>query len=386
MPTLDDIAWPRRTERLLIRRATAGDVAARWAFRRLPEVAEWLRTAWTDEATFAGWATDPANLADQLVVQVDGTVVGDAMVQLRSPWAQTEVAEQAEDVEALLAWNLDPSVQGRGYATELAEELLVITFDELGLRRVVAELFADNRPSRRLMERIGMRLENHNLRDTLHRERGWLDGMAYALLADEWRERRAGTTPARPSLDDVSWPRRTDRLLIRRATEADAAACWHYNRHPDVTEWATADEGEAAFVARWTDPDRLPVRLVVELDDTIVGDLMLKVGDAYAQPEVAEQGKGVQAEIGWTVDPAHQGRGYATEAAVDLLAVAFDELGLRRVCAECFSDNVPSWRVMEKAGMRRELASEADALHRTRGWLGSYQYALLAEEWRARRT
>ena len=38
-----------------------------------------------------------------------------------------------------------------------------------------------------------MRREEHSLRDSLHRTRGWLDGMAYAMLADEWRDRRAGT-------------------------------------------------------------------------------------------------------------------------------------------------------------------------------------------------
>jgi RimJ/RimL family protein N-acetyltransferase len=32
-----------------------------------------------------------------------------------------------------------------------------------------------------------MRREAHNLRDSLHRSGDWLDGMGYALLADEWR-------------------------------------------------------------------------------------------------------------------------------------------------------------------------------------------------------
>jgi RimJ/RimL family protein N-acetyltransferase len=184
-----------------------------------------------------------------------------------------------------------------------------------------------------------------------------------------------------PTLDDLVWPRRTERLLIRRAVAEDAPAAWAYNRLPAMVEWLTADEDEQAFTARWADPDRLPVRQVVERDGVVVGDLMLKVGDGLAQPEVAERARDVEAEIGWSIDPAHQGRGYATEAAADLLAIAFDELGLRRVVASCFAANVGSWRVMEKIGMRRELASKEEALHRTRGWLDGYQYALLATEW-----
>ena len=51
----------------------------------------------------------------------------------------------------------------------------------------VALCFADNEPSWRLMERVGMRREQHTKQDSLHRDGQWLDGMMYALLADEWR-------------------------------------------------------------------------------------------------------------------------------------------------------------------------------------------------------
>ena len=60
-------------------------------------------------------------------------------------------------------------------------------FEDLGLRRVTAECFADNVASRRLMERVGMRQELHAVRDSLRRSGEWVDGMGYALLADEWR-------------------------------------------------------------------------------------------------------------------------------------------------------------------------------------------------------
>jgi RimJ/RimL family protein N-acetyltransferase len=41
------------------------------------------------------------------------------------------------------------------------------------------------------MERLGMREESHGVRDSLHRDLGWVDGVVYALLADEWRASRA---------------------------------------------------------------------------------------------------------------------------------------------------------------------------------------------------
>jgi RimJ/RimL family protein N-acetyltransferase len=36
------------------------------------------------------------------------------------------------------------------------------------------------------MERIGMRREQHLVREALHRSGEWLDSLGYALLADEW--------------------------------------------------------------------------------------------------------------------------------------------------------------------------------------------------------
>ena len=44
-------------------------------------------------------------------------------------------------------------------------------------------------PFGRLMERLGMRREEYNVRDSLHRTGEWLDGVGYALLAEEWRDR-----------------------------------------------------------------------------------------------------------------------------------------------------------------------------------------------------
>ena len=113
----------------------------------------------------------------------------------------------------------------------------------------------------------------------------------------------------------------------------------------------------------------------------VIGDLMLRVEDAWAQAEVAEQARATQAELGWALDPAYAGRGLATEAVAALLRLCFDDLRLRRVLANCFADNVASWRLMERLGMRREMHTRAESLHRSRGWLDGMGYGLLAEEW-----
>jgi RimJ/RimL family protein N-acetyltransferase len=98
---------------------------------------------------------------------------------------------------------------------------------------------------------------------------------------------------------------------------------------------------------------------------------------------VAEIATASEAELGWTFDPAHHGHGFATEAIGAVLRICFDDLGLRRVVAICFTANEPSWRLMERIGMRREARHVKESLHRDHGWLDAYVYALLAEEWRS---
>ena len=184
------VAWPIRTERLRIRPATPDDLDPTWSFRRLPEVAEWLTWTAGERARYAAQFLAPGRRASTLVVERDGGVSGDLMLRSEDGWAQGEVADRAAGIQAELGWTLDPAYAGRGYATEAVTELLRICFEELRLRRVIALCFADNTASWRLMERVGLRREAHNVRDSLHRSGEWLDGYGYALLAEEWHRRQ----------------------------------------------------------------------------------------------------------------------------------------------------------------------------------------------------
>ena len=189
-----------------------------------------------------------------------------------------------------------------------------------------------------------------------------------------------------PHTPTAPWPVRTRRLALRPATLDDLPAIGAYRRIPGVSTWlptspATAEDHVAHISAK---PERLAKTLVVELDDAVIGDLYLSVEDAWGQAEVAENARNTQAEVGWCLDPAHQGKGYATEAVAGLLRVCFEDLGLRRVVALSFADNTASWRLMERLGMRREVYNVRDSLHRSGAWLDGVGYALLAEEWRER--
>jgi len=176
-----------------------------------------------------------------------------------------------------------------------------------------------------------------------------------------------------------------ERVTFRPATASDIASTWAYRRLPEVTEWLpraapSQDAYAVAFMAR----PRLERTLVIEHEDRVVGDLYLHVQDAWAQAEVAEGGSAAQAEIGWVIDPAYGGRGLATDAVEALLRYCFERVGVHRVVATCHAPNEPSWRLMERVGMRRESHVRRAGLHRREGWIDGYSYAILAEEWRDR--
>ncbi|MFZ4663701.1 MAG: GNAT family N-acetyltransferase [Caldilineaceae bacterium] len=86
-------------------------------------------------------------------------------------------------------------------------------------------------------------------------------------------------------------------------------------------------------------------------------------------------------EIGWTIHPAYQRQGYATEAAAALLHYGFAEMKLHRIIATCQPENVASYRVMEKIGMRREGHFQQCIYRGDDQWWDEYFYAMLAQEW-----
>ncbi len=59
-------------------------------------------------------------------------------------------------------------------------------------------------------------------------------------------------------------------------------------------------------------------------------------------------------ELGYWIVPKHWGKGYATQAAKEVLRFAFDEKGYNRVFASFFAINPASGKVMEKIGMKYE--------------------------------
>jgi RimJ/RimL family protein N-acetyltransferase len=194
---------------------------------------------------------------------------------------------------------------------------------------------------------------------------------------------RASSAPARHVLER---PLRTERLTLRPAIVDDTEPTWTYRRLASVNEWLTGSPSDLdAYRDMFTDPDRLATTVIVTLGHgatgPVIGDFMLRRENAWAQLDVADQARDKQAELGWVLDTAYTGHGYATEAVRELVSYCFHDLGVHRVTANCFLANDTSWRLMERVGMRREQRAVRESLHRSGRWLDTVGYAILVEEW-----
>ncbi len=86
-------------------------------------------------------------------------------------------------------------------------------------------------------------------------------------------------------------------------------------------------------------------------------------------------------EVGYVLHPNHQGKGYATEGAREMLRLGFDTFGLHRIIGRLDARNTASARVLSKLGMRHEARFVRNGF--IKGvWTDEDVYAMLADEWR----
>ena len=180
-------------------------------------------------------------------------------------------------------------------------------------------------------------------------------------------------------------PLDTPRLRLRPFRPADAPAFAAYRSDPRVAEYQGWDapyplERAQAFIdAMLASQPGQPgewYQLAIELraGGALLGDCAFKL--------LAHDPR--QAEIGMTLAAGAQGQGYALEAGACLLDALFRGYDLHRVQANCDVLNAPSYRLMERLGMRREAHFVENLWFKGR-WSSEYWYAILRSEWLARR-
>ncbi|ALE07188.1 GCN5 family acetyltransferase [Arthrobacter sp. ERGS1:01] len=167
---------------------------------------------------------------------------------------------------------------------------------------------------------------------------------------------------------EIPFPLTTERLVLRRFSTDDLDDYYAYQKLPETARYQLGPERSyaqcmgkiAQFMGGTFDGpgDWASFALSLKGQTALIGEIALKWSDG-GKPEdsgVPEDG-GVPervGEIGWTLSPAAQGRGYATEAARAVLELAFGQLNFYRMEARLDARNDASSALCERLGMHRE--------------------------------
>src|SRR5215210_6926705 len=87
------------------------------------------------------------------------------------------------------------------------------------------------------------------------------------------------------------------------------------------------------------------------------------------------------AELGYWIGKPYWGRGYATEAAEEVVRYGFEDLGLHRIHAKHLGSNPASGRVMRKVGMSLE-GVRPEHYKKWETYEDRVDYGLMARDWR----
>jgi RimJ/RimL family protein N-acetyltransferase len=155
----------------------------------------------------------------------------------------------------------------------------------------------------------------------------------------------------------VSTRLQTERLVIRTFEDRDADAWIAMLSDPEVRRFLpkgpapTMETFERAIESRHEMEDAVGYAMWA-VDESTTGSF---VGQCGLRPANSmDENAGSEIDLAYHIARASWNKGYATEAAAAVLAHGLGPLGLDSIMAVVVPENVGSWRVMEKVGMRYE--------------------------------
>lgn len=170
----------------------------------------------------------------------------------------------------------------------------------------------------------------------------------------------------------------TDRLILRTYRPDDWERVHIYGSDPDFSKYEfwgpNSVEDTKKFVAdmieQSTSNPRYKFDFAICLKES---DLLIGGCGIRRETEASHV-----ANLGWAINPEFQKQGFATEAAKALINFGFNTLGLSVIYATCDTRNTPSFRVMEKLGMKRVGVTKGTK--EIKGYIrDSFRYELLSK-------
>nr|WP_107991825.1 GNAT family protein [Breoghania corrubedonensis] len=184
-----------QTDRLAIRNFRAGDAEALFAYLREPTASCFFSLKLADLAAAESEVLKRAGDDEYVAVclQESGQLIGDLFIHPDAAWPDDPEKPQQPDTVSV-GWNFNPLFSGKGYAFEAAQALCSELFTHQSKRRIYAYVEDHNASSRRLCEKLGMRVEGLFLEYVAFQNDSagnpiYENTMQYAILQHEWNRR-----------------------------------------------------------------------------------------------------------------------------------------------------------------------------------------------------
>lgn len=143
----------------------------------------------------------------------------------------------------------------------------------------------------------------------------------------------------------------TDRLVLRRFTDADVENLVRLDSEPAVMRFLTREPTSRAEIEHEVLPRILRDYQLGPAGRFAVIERSTAAFVGWLALQPPQDGSVTEVELGYRLTPSVWGREYATEGARALIRKGFTELGVERVWAQTMAVNTASRRVMEKAGL-----------------------------------
>lgn len=170
----------------------------------------------------------------------------------------------------------------------------------------------------------------------------------------------------------------TQRLRMRPYSEADVAELVPLIGTREVAAttlripFPYTEEDAQQFIAASQEGGKVWLAITSRSDGRQMGGIGLRVDERFQH-----------AELGYWLGKPYWGKGYATEAAREMVHYGFEELKLHRIFASHFGHNPASGKILRKLGMRHE-GCQREHLRKWDEFVDSEMYGVLRQEWEAR--
>lgn len=145
----------------------------------------------------------------------------------------------------------------------------------------------------------------------------------------------------------------TDRLILHKTEERDLKILWNILRIEDVSKYYLTTK----INSDWEKEKVWQMKKLQNASnpDTFIWTIELKEShDVIGQISLHPKEKENIMDIGWFLDPKFQKKGYAFEAAKNVLTYMFTECGLEKIETGACIKNQNSYHLMEKLGFKRQ--------------------------------